>query len=80
MAAAVDLMILVGKCMGRVQGGDINYPIWSGAWGVGEAPASPVVPQKVIKQTLPPSLERPAGRDASRSDNDRHEDRVFHYR
>jgi len=33
------------------EGGDINYPIWSGCfWGVGEAPASPAVPQmKVIK-------------------------------
>jgi hypothetical protein len=33
------------------EGGNIDYPIWSGCfWGVGEAPASPAVPQmKVIK-------------------------------
>lgn len=33
------------------EGGDINYPIWSGCfWGLGEAPATPAVPQmKVIK-------------------------------
>lgn len=33
------------------EGGDINYPIWSGCfWGVGEVPATPAIPQmKIIK-------------------------------
>lgn len=33
------------------EGGDIDYPIWSGCfWGLGEVPATPAVPQmKIIK-------------------------------
>ena len=33
------------------EGGDTDYPIWSGCfWGVGEAPATPAIPQmKVLK-------------------------------
>lgn len=33
------------------EGGDIDYPIWSGCfWGLGEAPATPAIPQmKIIK-------------------------------
>jgi uncharacterized protein involved in type VI secretion and phage assembly len=34
------------------EGGDPDYPIWSGCfWGVGEAPASPAVPQLVVLKT-----------------------------
>jgi uncharacterized protein involved in type VI secretion and phage assembly len=34
------------------EGGDPDYPIWSGCfWGVGEAPATPAVPQLVVLKT-----------------------------
>ncbi len=34
------------------EGGDPDYPIWSGCfWGVGEAPASPAVPQTKVFKT-----------------------------
>jgi hypothetical protein len=34
------------------EGGDPDYPIWSGCfWGVGEAPATPAVPQVVVLKT-----------------------------
>jgi uncharacterized protein involved in type VI secretion and phage assembly len=34
------------------EGGDPDYPIWSGCfWGVGEAPATPALPQLVVLKT-----------------------------
>jgi uncharacterized protein involved in type VI secretion and phage assembly len=34
------------------EGGDPDYPIWSGCfWGIGEAPATPAVPQLVVLKT-----------------------------
>jgi len=34
------------------EGGNPDYPIWSGCfWGVGEAPATPAVPQVVVLKT-----------------------------
>jgi hypothetical protein len=34
------------------EGGDPDYPIWSGCfWGLGEAPATPAVPQVKVFQT-----------------------------
>jgi uncharacterized protein involved in type VI secretion and phage assembly len=34
------------------EGGDHDYPIWSGCfWGIGEAPATPALPQLVVLKT-----------------------------
>ena len=34
------------------EGGNPDYPIWSGCfWGIGEAPATPAVPQVVVLKT-----------------------------
>ena len=63
------------------EGGNIDYPIWSGCfWGVGEAPASPAVPQmKVIKtDTATITLnDLPGAGGITIETTDRHENRVL---